>query len=142
MSYPVCVYIYIYIYIYIKRAGTLRCGGRPVVSAALPAVLSGEFQPAVDAEHREHRVHPPRCLSLSLQGSPPGFQAISKGCVCVYYWVCLFYYCRTYYRCVCVCVCFITAGPTPSPNNYSFSHQYFGLRSASVVKIQRRVGRQ
>ena len=72
----------------------MRCGGGPVVSAALPAVLSGEFQPAVDAEHREHRVHPPRCLSLSLQGSPPGFQAISKGGVFIT-----------------GCVCFITAGP-------------------------------
>jgi hypothetical protein len=45
-----------------RRAGTLRCSGHPVVSPALHAVPSGEFQPAVDAERRGHRVHSPRCL--------------------------------------------------------------------------------
>ncbi len=50
-------------------ASTLCCVGRPVVSAALPAEPSGEFQPAVDAERRGHRVHPPRCLSLPLSNS-------------------------------------------------------------------------
>jgi hypothetical protein len=52
-----------------KGHGTLRCVGRPVASAARPAVPSGELQPAVDAERRGHRVHPPRCLSLPLSNT-------------------------------------------------------------------------
>jgi len=43
---------------------TPRSLGR--TSRFVTAVLSGEFQPAVDAERRSHRVPPPSCLSLSL----------------------------------------------------------------------------
>ena len=61
-----------------RTGGTLRCVGRPVVSAARPAVPSGEMQPAVDAERRGHRVHPPRCLSLPLSNTQ-GFLAKALG---------------------------------------------------------------
>jgi hypothetical protein len=57
-------------------AGTLRCGGRPLASAALHAEPSGEFQPAVDAERRGHRVHPPRCLSLPFHHLNPPLWAV------------------------------------------------------------------
>ena len=60
-----------------RTAGTLRCVGRPVVSAARPAVPSGELQPAVDAERRCHRVHPPRCLSLPLSNTQ-GLRGVGK----------------------------------------------------------------
>jgi hypothetical protein len=70
-----------------RRAGRLRCGGRPGVFAALRAVPSGELHPAVDSEH--HLVF--TCVACAPLPLSTGSKAVAKVCV---------YYCSTYYKAV------------------------------------------